>query len=513
MARYARTSARFPVTCSTIPPSRTFASVAVPLEGRLRQSLREHVAGTLMSYLAMQQAAAQQPTGKRFPPRFPSRLRPEDLSSVRDDALAQLNHLADNPRRERALVAALQQTRQVEVVAIPFVGVDARYRYGLYFNRQTRRFYARLDVVGAQSRYGRPITARGEYIDVKTGLIYTSAPPRPSAVLLDSVTIASTTVSFGRVKKAVLVPLEMGRYHESALRYAPVAFLPHRGVDGSHPEAAIPMAAHLVRRRDAKREGGVRYELHVAFRIPVPEADLTQTRPLLALNRGIRQLYAVVLTDSIATVVERTAVTSGAELRTIQFAHERARRDKQRRGASTRSDRQQGRIAKHHIALLANEIVALARRENAQVVVEDLTAFSAPGGMRASIHATRPVARAHAQRAILNRRQFAALQQAIDARLEVLGLPLARTVNAAFISRDCPQCGARQELVPTDQPGRFVCATCGFSGDRDLVAAANVARRFVWLRLRGEEKQAGIAKESREPWERFAARYPIVWKS
>jgi hypothetical protein len=471
-----------------------------PLEGRLRQSLREHVAGTLMSYLALRQTAMQQADGARFPPRFPSRLRPEETAAAQNEALGELARLADNLSRERQLVAVLQQTRQAEVVSIPFVGVDARYGCGLYFNRQTQRFYARLDVVGSKSRYGRPITARGEYIDTKTGVIYRSAPVAPEAApshpaLGESsaashassavLPAASPITSFGHGKKSVFAPLEMGRYHESALRYAPVAFLPQRGVDRSRPAPATPMAAHLVRRRDPKRDGGV--------------------RPLLANHRGIRRLYAAVLTDAEATAVQRMAFRLGAELQAIQVAHEQARRERQRRGAPTRGDRRQGHIAKHHIALLANEIVALARQEHVQIVLEDLAAFGAPGGVRALTRATQPAAHARAQRAMLTRRQFAALQQALDTRLEVLGLPLARTVNAAYISRDCPQCGARQERVPSERPDWFVCATCAFSDDRDLVA--NVARKFVWLRHRGEQKKAGVAPEARERhWRSVPAR-------
>src|SRR5262249_26074932 len=153
----------------------------------------------------------------------------------------------------------------------------------------------------ATSRRGRPITARGEYIDVKTGVIYTSAatPPALDATLPDAQ--ASRYASFGRGVRSILVPLELGRYHESALRYAPVALLPHRGVDASAPTAGVPVSAQLVRRADRRREGGVRYELHVAFRLLAPEVDTTQPRELLALNRGIRHLYAAVVTDPDGT--------------------------------------------------------------------------------------------------------------------------------------------------------------------------------------------------------------------
>jgi hypothetical protein len=495
--------------------ARTFAGVAAPLENRLRQSLREHVASTLMSYLALQHTAAQQTPGADAAPSFPARLRPLERSAIYRETLNKLSQLGDNPAREQELLNTLQQTRQAEVVSIPFVGVDARYGCGLYYNAQTRRFYARLDVVGATSRLGRPITVRGDYVDVKTGVIYRSVPAdvtrsnSTASSQAPSAPLDTAYGSFGRSKKSVFVPLEMGRYHESALRYTPIAYLPQRGVDPSRPAPATPVAARLVRRCEAKRDGGMRYELHVAFRLPVPTPDLTFARPLLAVHRGIRRLSAAVVTDPEATVVRQTALALGAELQALQVARERTRRERQQRGASTTGDRRQARIAKHHIALLANELVALARQVNAQVVMEDLTSFRMP---RRLPHPSPAVRSSHrAQRAMLNRRQFAALQQAIDVRLEVLGLPIARTVSAAYIARDCPQCGARQQALMPEQPDAFLCATCAFHGDRDLVAAANIARKFVWLQLRSQQKRTGLPMEEREPWERFAATHPVRW--
>ena len=57
-------------------------AVCVPLEGRLRQSVREHVAQTLMSYVALLDAQTADAT-RRGPPTFPSRLRPHDVEQHR----------------------------------------------------------------------------------------------------------------------------------------------------------------------------------------------------------------------------------------------------------------------------------------------------------------------------------------------------------------------------------------------------------------------------------------------
>lgn len=116
-------------------------------------------------------------------------------------------------------------------------------------------------------------------------------------------------------------------------------------------------------------------------------------------------------------------------------------------------------------------------------------------------------------RPILRGRQFQKLARFIDERLEVAGLPHARQVSAYAISLDCLRCGARQDagaVVKSEHPRQFVCAGCGETQDRDVSAAANVARRFVWLQQRGVERRAGIASEQRTTWETFAAAHPML---
>lgn len=345
--------------------ARTYAAAAAPLEGRLRQSLREHVAQTLLSYAMLYQAWSQHGStrmarGNGEAPgeeeeaaettplraavegsasRFPSRLRQSDLTPTLHTALAQLAQLADNRVREREVIAQLQRTRQAETVAIPFVGVAAAYGCGLYLNRETNRFYARLDIVGSSSHLGHPITARGRYVDLKTGILTVSEGSEDQRALPEAAT-------FGRGCKSILVPLEMGRWHEEAQRWSvlpgapdvamlPVAYLPQRGDDPRQPEAATPVSAQLVRHADHRRAGGYRYELHVAFSMPAPKPEIVlppHMRPLLAINRGIRHLYAAVVATPDASCALDVQVTSGKELLALQQAHEHARQARQQRG-------------------------------------------------------------------------------------------------------------------------------------------------------------------------------------
>lgn len=163
-------------------------------------------------------------------------------------------------------------------------------------------------------------------------------------------------------------------------------------------------------------------------------------------------------------------------------------------------DRRQRRIGDQHCARAANAIVALAQRYGAQVVMEDFSRLND----RRIPPPLRP---------ILRGRQFQKLARFIDERLEVAGLPHARQVSAYAISLDCLRCGARQDagaVVKSEHPRQFVCAGCGETQDRDVSAAANVARRFVWLQQRGVERRAGIASEQRTTWETFAAAHPML---
>ena len=488
--------------------ARVFSASAAPLESFLRQSLREHVAQTLLSYALLHQAWLEQQsqqsqqmqmqrdaeqgstpttsssaadaapsqtqdtdtdtdpvespaaetsegvaTGRfnvageaaawntlgflRNEPRFPSRLRALDLSAMMRETLLTLATLADNLPRERELVPQLRRTRQPSAVSIPLVGLAAGYGGALYFNPDTRRFYARLDIVGSHSHLARPITARGRYIEVKSGATYVAwqpkeartnasvnasadaitdtdgaggetKTPRPanredsanaSANAAESASLIGAAahvdegdaeaeaagassggrvLSFGRARKSVLVPLEMGRWHEwtqwwSQVSGLPVAYLPQRGGDPLAPIAATPVAARLVRHADTARVGVYRYELHVSFCMPVPDkppapsapsaphaphagvataavpdptsaiaegavtASATASsattpttpatsaaRPLLAICRGATHFYVAVVTTPDGRQALATQVASSPPLVELQRAHARA---------------------------------------------------------------------------------------------------------------------------------------------------------------------------------------------
>jgi hypothetical protein len=113
---------------------------------------------------------------------------------------------------------------------------------------------------------------------------------------------------------------------------------------------------------------------------------------------------------------------------------------------------------------------------------------------------------------MLNRRQFEALHHAIDSRLDLLGLPHCHVVSAAYISQTCLQCGtrdARNAHNPNDLR-MFTCVNCAYRADVDEVAACNVARKLIWLRLRRTEKAANVNEIERTSWETFARTFSLM---
>jgi hypothetical protein len=505
----ARALARRLFACDDLSPS--VASALELLPSRLRQSAKEHAGQTLLSHVVRAAAEdassgadadASWPQGDRAAgaplahdggsPRAPTRRRRVDVEPVRRRALEDLARLADSLGSERQLLADLLRGGggDRDPVAIPFVGVHAHHGCGLYYQRENRRFYARLDIVHPKSRAARPIAVRGRYLDLKSGVTYAASSDTPAA---------DGSASFGRGRISLLVPLELMRYHEETLRYTRAAFLPQRGTDPRHPEPAVPVTARLVRRII---RGAVRHQLHVTFRLPEPPSraqDGGEQRPILAIHRGLVHLYSAVVTTPDATrELAPGFAASGEALMRVQAALERARRGAQ----PTVRDRRQRRIAGHHVAVAANQVVEQAQRHGAQVVCEDLGAFASGRAVRAIRH---PVpARQRAARALLSRRQFEALRRAIDARLEVAGLARMRVVPAAGIAQTCTRCGHRDAASRDPEDRRlFRCVVCGATGDVDTVAATNIARKFAWLLVRQEQTAAGVQEGERVRWEAF----------
>ena len=137
--------------------------------------------------------------------------------------------------------------------------------------------------------------------------------------------------------------------------------------------------------------GQIVYSLHVAFAVPLSagaqeraqlsyqdRARLDAQRPLLALNRGLYDLFSAVVTSSDGRQLLAELAADGRELLRVQQAIEKARHLHQEHGVSEipGQDRRARRVATQQVAIAANQVADVAARSGAQVVLEDLQAFA-----------------------------------------------------------------------------------------------------------------------------------------
>lgn len=501
-----RSSKKLESRLFTSPPPSVTAALQ-PLQHNLREGVREQVGRTFFSWaqlITKTRAGAVTATDKKahVHPRSsiartssgdvtrPSRARPGDGERLRHAALHEIVSLADDEHAERALRDRLQRTADPSVVGLVFVRIAANRTCGLFYNATTRRFYARLFVVPWRSKHARRITAAGQYQDVRTGEVY---------LRTEDAAPWQGMRSFGASRASILVPLEMGRWHEAPQRFSGIPLLsrppltPSSDADAS---VAVPIEAALVKR------GPGQYDLHVVFRLPLPPRRSVTT--LLGIDRGIGALAAgaVVSLDTRQVIAELRY--DGREMAERLRTAEQAVATGQQRGRRMRAPRRRTRIGDQYVAQCANAIVALADAHTAQVVMEDLSTFSTPH--RPPRPAGRTAMPQSNYRRMLTRRQYQKLLLAVNARLPLVGLPPVRLVSPSYTSITCSRCGLvdRHNRDPKARE-RFHCVGCGFVGDADVQAGINIARKAHWLDRRIAEAHADVPTVQRTPWATFVA--------
>jgi IS605 OrfB family transposase len=231
-------------------------------------------------------------------------------------------------------------------------------------------------------------------------------------------------------------PIAFGEWHKSFLNQG------------------TPRAAHLVKRDDE-------YFLHVAFEFVV---EIQPTENLLGIDRGVLKQIAFAVTDRAGNLIAFTS--GGREVRAMQLE----------RGKNVQADQKKGRRISHRIYrqkmiderihILANQIVAEAKKYNAQVVMEDLNVRTAGKFTRSN---------------------FAKLLSFLSYKLPLAGLPAPREVFAAYSSQICHKCG---NMGTRDEDNReiFRCPSCGLVMDADENAAVNIARRILYRKSEWETR-------------------------
>ncbi len=206
------------------------------------------------------------------------------------------------------------------------------------------------------------------------------------------------------------------------------------------------------------------------------EADEREPVGYLGVDRGIALLAAWSVIDEHGEKVE-DGFHSGERLRRFQRRGEQDQRETQRRGKFY-SARTRRAVADEEVHKTANEIVALAAKHDARVVLEDLKTIT-----MGPHHARPKGARRGGWRRMLTRAQYAKLKHCIDYRLMMEGFPPARRgqptyyeVNPAYTSVTCSCCGHQDKESRKDQ-AVFICTKCSHKENADLNAAAMVAAK------------------------------------
>lgn len=218
-----------------------------------------------------------------------------------------------------------------------------------------------------------------------------------------------------RARSSMLVPLEMGRGHE-------LLFFGR----------AQPRSAQLVRK-------GEEYSLHVAFELP-DHTPVALSGNIMAVQRGVNTLLGAVVIDLQGRILHREAVT-GQDLARLISEIRRVRVVAQQNGRTRAGDRRASRVTEHHLYSAGHQLIDVARRYEAEIVL-----LPERGARRSH----RFIAYRH-----LNRLKEILSQLAAEA-----GLPLPNERKIYGSWRTCVRCGwipgdpVRQEQVDGDQcPG------------------------------------------------------------
>lgn len=269
-------------------------------------------------------------------------------------------------------------------------------------------------------------------------------------------------VAAGVSKTKIIIPVACSKWHEQK-------FLAGDAI----------LRSSLITRR------GERWFMCAQFEMPTKAHFLSGNR--LGIDRGIVNPVAVAVVDRVGAVITASE-PRGAEIGSIiRDANRRRKSEQRRRGTTSRTHVERIGNALHG---LANEIVAQAKGHGAAVIIEKLD------GLKQAITATREKGTRHGGwRRVLKRGQFGNLEQILDYKLKLAGLPSAREVVAGGTSQTCPACATRDaKSRPTQE--RFACVSCGFEAHADRIAAVNIARRGIaMMSIKKGDKLAPVEQD------------------
>lgn len=398
------------------------------LHSSARDALLVDVAGALCSYFELREdyPLTTFPTCRDpCPEAYPNAL--EEFAAVLDD------EAQENERRVRLLKIA-----RGTVMPLYFSrpdGVPRSRNFSLLCDPDQSRYYALLFLLPGRNSSQPLLEGKGNLARMGWPQGNDPAAPRP----------AFTTKPCG----ALLLPIELGRWHveaflEPCLRgdvNVRSAFLSRAERNGHEPD----------------------YYVHITFEFSPPKVD---AETVLGVDRGLANLIALTVTDKCGKVMHQE-LHPGQDLIDYQKYAFTEYRSRQRRGRDIRGQRVIARANEEVCHRLANRIAAVAKQFRSQVVMEYLKGFKE---QRKSF-------------GLLKRAPLQRIQQILEYRLPMQGLPPPKYVGPAYTSRECPHCGygygVKGRGVNRPQQDTFRCEHCGYQTHADLNGSHNIARRWL----------------------------------
>ena len=286
--------------------------------------------------------------------------------------------------------------------------------------------------------------------------IVRASDPRARDAVIHAGTDACTgeAIKASRRKTVLLVPLACSKWHE------------HKFLSGR-----MRLGSAIVYPRDG------RWWLQAQFGTEVPE--IAPTGRVVGMDRGVVNVVALAVVDATGAVLD----VPGRRSRRF-FQRLRRAAGATRSAGEMKARTRIGRRVDNGLHLLANEVVAIARRHGARVAVERLD------GLKTTMATPRAKgARKGGWGTVLRKAQLAKLETLLAYKLNLAGLPPLREVLAAGTSTTCAACGHRDPKNRPDQAG-FRCEGCGFELNADENAAVLIARRGLMEIKKGDKLDA-----------------------
>jgi len=376
-------------------------------------SLRQDVAGNLASYFELQKAGLK--------PSFPTAI---DLDAEADaDALENFIAVGSDEDDENQSRARLLRQLRGGLMPLEFGGADgasqnsrgsARNRYFSLVSDERERLFAVMYLLPARHELCKPLNAQqGNLYRLDTGEVFTSN---------------SST--------AILMPLQVGRNGWQLNKF----LLPSRDSEN----VSIKTGALIKHPRTSE------YFLHVAFEFECPKPFVPEA--YVGIDKGILFTAAYAIVDTSGKLLDLGHFND--ELRALQIKHGRERERLQRKGKRVTERHYKRRAYEQILHSLANDLIDMALKHRAGIVVEDLNI---------QVRGRRGVSR------------FRKFDRILEYKCALVSVPFRR-VFAAYSSVICHVCGENLERDNRE----INCPYCGYEGHSDDNAAVNIARRAMY---------------------------------